>query len=660
MSVVSARAGIKINREKADSALYSYYKQCELQIDKPGGVAMCDTLFERAGLLGNVRAQAAALSLKLDRYFNTGDEEKLREGVARVQEFCREYDDPELSYFYYYAWGSRLIAYYIKHNKSNAAVYETRKMLARAQEENYVRGIAAGYQMLGNIYHREGAYRLAYDNYLKEIQTIENSETRDRNMPKRYATLAECALKLNLADSATMALKKAAAQPAATPYQQLMVSRAHTLYHLSRRELDSAVVHLNDVRALLSEHPSLDGFRPVCYELKTEYYKKLGDYDRALAIMATRRTDPGACNDDDRYKLYLEEGDIYWLKGNSRRAAECYREYIRLADSVRRREVRNSTDDFTGLLEVERLRNETQKLQVDLHQRRLRNTYLVIGPLALLLLLGALAFTRFNQLYHRLKLSEVKIKAQNDDLRATGEELRRAMESAEHASRMKTDFIQHMSHEVRTPLNAIVGFSQILASQFRNDRETNEYAGIIEENCGSLLRLIDDVLDIASLDRMQLLPSPDCCELNNRCRDCTDRILSEVRPGVAVLFEAAADNPVVRTNVRRIEQVINHLLRNAAKFTLTGQIILNYTCRSNEGVLRFTISDTGPGIPSESQEEIFERFRKLDSFTQGTGLGLSICRIVAEKMGGSLRIDPGYVGGCRMIFEIPCMLVREC
>lgn len=96
------------------------------------------------------------------------------------------------------------------------------------------------------------------------------------------------------------------------------------------------------------------------------------------------------------------------------------------------------------------------------------------------------------------------------------------------------------------------------------------------------------------------------------------------------------------------------LLRNAAKFTRSGRIVLTtYDCLPAERLLRFSVTDTGPGIPADLREEVFGRFVKLDPFSQGTGLGLPICRLIAVKLGGRLFVDPEYASGCRMIFEVP-------
>ena len=120
-----------------------------------------------------------------------------------------------------------------------------------------------------------------------------------------------------------------------------------------------------------------------------------------------------------------------------------------------------------------------------------------------------------------------------------------------------------------------------------------------------------------------------------------------------MIFEPSSADPVVHTNLKRVMQIIQHLLLNAAKFTVEGEIILTYDCLIPQRLMRFTVTDTGPGIPLADQETVFERFVKLDTFSQGTGLGLPACRLTAVKLGGRLWVDPAYTDGCRMILEVP-------
>lgn len=655
------QAGEERGNSPADSTLRVYYKEVKARLTTPGGLAMCDTLYARAAASGWMQMQAIALCLKLDHFYFKNDRTGILEGVERVQEFCRRHGKPEeLRYFYYFAWGSRLITYYTKQNQYNVAVYETRRMLAEAQADDYQRGVADCYRQLANLYLVQNAFEQAYENFRREIDVFEAHGIDDINLPTQYASLAQCALELNLPDTALTALRKGRALNSEQPYQRFTLYKASALYYLKVRDFEKARQYVDSAEMQFRANPSMRLYVPGLRFLKAEYYKTTGQYDEALRVVEESLSDTSRNETGYLRQTQMKElGDIYWLMGDVRRSAANYREYIHLSDSVRGQEIRNATDDFSGILEIARLQNETKELQLTLQRKRLRNTYLIIGLLGFVLVLGGLLFARVVKLNRRLKASEALVKAQNSHLVAAGEELRLAKESAERASRMKSDFIQNMSHEVRTPLNSVVGFSQVLASKFRDDPAAAEYASIIVSSSMSLLRLVDDVLNVAYLDQAEELPRTDCTAMNDNCHDCVSKTLSQVRPGVTMIFEPSTDDPVVHTNLKRVMQVLQHLLHNAAKFTVEGEIILTYDCLVAERLMRFTVTDTGPGIPPAEQEAVFERFVKLDAFSQGTGLGLPVCRMTALKLGGSLRIDASYTDGCRMILEVPFDLPAE-
>lgn len=655
------QAGEERGNSPADSTLRVYYKEVKARLTTPEGLAMCDTLYARAAASGWMQMQAIALCLKLDHFYFKNDRTGILEGVERVQEFCRRHGKPEeLRYFYYFAWGSRLITYYTKQNQYNVAVYETRRMLAEAQADDYQRGVADCYRQLANLYLVQNAFEQAYENFRREIDVFEAHGIDDINLPTQYASLAQCALELNLPDTALTALRKGRALNSEQPYQRFTLHKASALYYLKVKDFEKARQYVDSAEMQFRANPSMRLYIPGLRFLKAEYYKTTGQYDEALRVVEESLSDTSRNETGYLRQTQMKElGDIYWLMGDVRRSAANYREYIHLSDSVRGQEIRNATDDFSGILEIARLQNETKELQLTLQRKRLRNTYLIIGLLGFVLVLGGLLFARVVKLNRRLKASEALVKAQNSHLVAAGEELRLAKESAERASRMKSDFIQNMSHEVRTPLNSVVGFSQVLASKFRDDPAAAEYASIIVSSSMSLLRLVDDVLNVAYLDQAEELPRTDCTAMNDNCHDCVSKTLSQVRPGVTMIFEPSTDDPVVHTNLKRVMQVLQHLLHNAAKFTVEGEIILTYDCLVAERLMRFTVTDTGPGIPPAEQEAVFERFVKLDAFSQGTGLGLPVCRMTALKLGGSLRIDASYTDGCRIILEVPFDLPAE-
>lgn len=641
--------------DAADSLLTAYYLDVRAHVNDPDAPQRCDTLFRRAGDAGDRRMQAVALCLRLDHFYFRNDRARIIEGVERVKEFCRAHPDrEELRYFYYFAWGSRLITFYIKQNQSNVAVYETRRMLTEAQTEGYARGIAMCYGLLANLYLSQGDHPLAYDNFRLQIDQIERNDVREINLPTHYASLAQCALEMEMPDTALVALRKAEKLPMSSAYQRFTVDKSFALYYIQTGDLRAARQRLDTIEQAFRTDPKLATYRSGLYYLQGAYYKAAGDYRRALDVVLRSQRDTVLVKTDYAYySLSHELADIYYRMGDMARAAENYRVYVRAADSVHRQEVRNATEDFSGLLELGRLQSETRELQLDLQRRRLHGTYLVILLLGCALLAGGALFARIMRLNRRLKASEALVTEQNEHLVAAGEELRAAKERAEQVSSLKTNFIQNMSHEVRTPLNSIVGFSQVLASQYRNDPSAGEYASIIETNSQNLLRLIDDVLDISFLDQTDGLPANDRREMNSCCRECADNVAREVGEGISVQCELSSENPVVRTDIRRVVQVLNHLLHNAVKFTEKGSISLSYTCLPQQGILRFAVTDTGPGIPAKMREEVFERFVKLDAFSQGSGLGLPVCRVIADKLGGRLYVDPDYTGGCRMIFEIP-------
>ena len=206
-----------------------------------------------------------------------------------------------------------------------------------------------------------------------------------------------------------------------------------------------------------------------------------------------------------------------------------------------------------------------------------------------------------------------------------------------------------MSHEIRTPLNSIVGFSGVLVDMLDEKEDIGQYVALIESNSKLLLKLVGDILDISILDS-EVEIKHNAVDVNACCQASIDAAGASFDPGVKLIFEPACDELIINSNYSYIVQVLDNLLGNASKFTHVGSVTLAYEVKKEDNQLIFTVTDTGIGIPVEEQERVFERFVKLDNFSQGAGLGLSICRIVAERLGGYLRIDKGYTQGTRVIF----------
>ena len=266
--------------------------------------------------------------------------------------------------------------------------------------------------------------------------------------------------------------------------------------------------------------------------------------------------------------------------------------------------------------------------------RRAEQASRIIVLLTVVILGGALLFSWLH--IRRLKLANEKVRLANE---------------------AKTRFVQNMSHEVRTPLNAIVGFSQLLSLPDGSFTETekDDFARHIVNNSKMLTMLLDDILNTSAMDAgsYRIVYEPSECKY--MCEAALSSVEHRVQPGVKLYFVPESEHPCpVTTDPRRVQQILINMLTNACKHTAKGEIKLTYSTADEPGFIQFSVTDTGTGVPADQAEAIFGRFTKLNEFVQGTGLGLSICREIAEKMGGKVYLDTTYTqGGARFVFSIP-------
>lgn len=223
-------------------------------------------------------------------------------------------------------------------------------------------------------------------------------------------------------------------------------------------------------------------------------------------------------------------------------------------------------------------------------------------------------------------------------------------EKAVELDRLKSAFLANMSHEIRTPLNAIVGFSSLLA-ETDEPEEKEQFIEIIQKNNDLLLQLITDILDLAKIESNTIEFKFAEVDIDEMCREIAASFRIKMPDGVRLIYEHKSEPCLISSDSIRLTQVISNFLNNAIKYTTRGSITLAY--ESIPGAIRFSVTDTGDGIPPEVREHIFDRFYKGNQFKQGTGLGLSICETIVKRLGGEIGVQSEVGQGSTFWFTIP-------
>lgn len=233
--------------------------------------------------------------------------------------------------------------------------------------------------------------------------------------------------------------------------------------------------------------------------------------------------------------------------------------------------------------------------------------------------------------------------------------LTEAKNRAEQSDMLKSAFLANMSHEIRTPLNAIVGFSELLTGEDADplSAESREYASLISRNCEHLLTLVSDILDLSRIESESIEYDFTECSLGRLLRDIYEKKADSMPRDVEFSLQLPSDDIKITTETLRLRQVVEHLVSNAAKFTVEGHIGLGCSCSDDGRRVGIFVSDTGRGIPSDQIGKIFDRFYKVDNFIQGTGLGLSICQIIAAHLGGEIEVSSRLGEGSRFVLRLP-------
>ena len=263
--------------------------------------------------------------------------------------------------------------------------------------------------------------------------------------------------------------------------------------------------------------------------------------------------------------------------------------------------------------------------------------------------------------------ARLALEEKNHELAESKDALSDALVAAEHANRAKTTFLNNMSHDIRTPMNAIVGFTALAASHIDNPAQVKDYLGKISVSSQHLLSLINDVLDMSRIESGKVTIAEGDVHLPDIIHDLRTIIQSSITAKQLELFIDTQDilHEDIITDRLRLNQILLNILSNAIKFTPNGgmisfRVVEKPSSYADKAVFEFRIKDNGIGMSKEFQKTIFEAFTRERSSTvsgiQGTGLGMAITKNIVDMMGGTITVNSEEQKGSEFIVELPCKI----
>lgn len=406
--------------------------------------------------------------------------------------------------------------------------------------------------------------------------------------------------------------------------------------HLSQDYLDEANICLHKMDSIYQLHP--EKFYRFHLDYTTAaYYRAMGNWDKqywkqALDIYSKLQAEYSGNKRSTYYRwTSLEKIYLCKIQGMAMEACRIYQELYPPIDTL-------ASQSY-----IRQINTIKAKYQVDKAETASNNEYnkiitsILVGTMALVTLFVLLA---------------ILLKRQREKVKLSTQKLATSRINAENAMRAKSVFLSNMSHEIRTPLNALSGFSSLLTEEGLDDETRRQCNEVIQQNSELLLKLINDVIDLSSLEFGKLqfcIAQHDAVSI---CRNVIDTVNKVKQTQAELTFTTELEEMPIETDDSRLQQVLINLLINATKFTPQGSIVLKLEKETDDTVL-FTVTDTGCGIPKDKQANIFQRFEKLNENAQGSGLGLSICQLIIEHIGGQIWIDSEYAEGSRFCFTHP-------
>jgi len=542
--------------------------------------------------------------------------------------------DESQRYYTYFELERILIKSSLFRGEIRMAIAQSDQMYSKARALAYPFGNALALNAMGEVYSYTGRLREAGAAYEESLRLLDGMDGEDVHIRMLLVELIDYNLRIRNVNGASRYLARLNLYPEdrLSPLELAMRHISNASCQLFKGDLKAAshcLVQIGQLEAQL-----IPEIRQYLLIIDARYLVATGEHEAALtAYNDFLQTEYARINRNIYKEALLEKADLLVKMGNKE---EAYGQYGKVFSYIKTSFEKNYPK------EIDRLCTRFQADQLAYQNERDRIVsmrFYLAGIIVSVLFLIFLLVLGWKKIF-RLKRSQMRQEAMK--------------EKAVQAIQRKNMFLSNMSHEVRTPLNAIVGFSAVLTDEDESfdDESRREFSEIIKVNSFQLLKLINDILDFSDFENDNITFNIRTHDAVKLCNEVVETVMASRKLEVEMRFDTDLSVLMLDTDDARLRQVLINLLVNAAKFTEQGSIVLELKM-ADAGTALFSVTDTGCGIPPEKQHLIFERFEKLNDFVQGSGLGLSICQLIVKYMNGKLWVDSGYTRGARFCFTHP-------
>lgn len=542
--------------------------------------------------------------------------------------------DESQRYYTYFELERILIKSSLFRGEIRMAIAQSDQMYSKARALAYPFGNALALNAMGEVYSYTGRLREAGAAYEESLRLLDGMDGEDVHIRMLLVELIDYNLRIRNVNGASRYLARLNLYPEdrLSPLELAMRHISNASCQLFKGDLKAASHCLAQIGQL--EAQLIPEIRQYLLIIDARYLVATGAHEAALtAYNDFLQTEYARINHNIYKEALLEKADLLVKMGNKE---EAYGQYGKVFSYIKTSFEKNYPK------EIDRLCTRFQADQLAYQNERDRIVsmrFYLAGIIVSVLFLIFLLVLGWKKIF-RLKRSQMRQEAMK--------------EKAVQAIQRKNMFLSNMSHEVRTPLNAIVGFSAVLTDEDElfDDESRREFSEIIKVNSFQLLKLINDILDFSDFENDNITFNIRTHDAVKLCNEVVETVMASRKLEVEMRFDTDLSVLMLDTDDARLRQVLINLLVNAAKFTEQGSIVLELKM-ADAGTALFSVTDTGCGIPPEKQHLIFERFEKLNDFVQGSGLGLSICQLIVKYMNGKLWVDSGYTRGARFCFTHP-------